>query len=426
MRRVTSTPEIRRLHESSLSRNFPMQISEISNLETHHEHEHEHDDEEEEGVHGVDDECEDHKECNPSRAVENTPTEHTVEEDPDDFGFFNIDDEDENCNNNNNDSVQFQEGSSDYEQAETKEKNRQKELRQQEQVALLEDKNSEALAAAVRRRSSGNNNNTGGKKSSLRRGSAYGKKDVGIPLDFERKEYNRVLPKPDIFSKAVGDGGGGGMKKSTSRGLFRVSSEPVFVRPVYLENEVEEEEEKQPVVAATTTTAKFASDKKEGENSSSSSFVGGATMKRRISFGTIKIREHSQTMGDNPSCTYGTPVQLDWDYEELADIKVEDYENFRPSTRTRQQFHLNHFQRRNLLKLNGFTSADISKTKKQVSKIRSQRERTKFFVLNYPALNAVEDAFESGARKVKRAVLKAANNKGSGNGSGIENDRTDE
>ena len=217
------------------------------------------------------------------------------------------------------------------------------------------------------------------------------------------------------------------MKKSTSRGLFRVSSEPVFVRPVYLENEVEveEEEEKQPVVAATTTTAKFAADEKESENASSSNFVGGA-MKRRISFGTIKIREHSQTMGDNPSCTYGTPVQLDWDYEELADIKVEDYENFRPSTRTRQQFHLNHFQRRNLLKLNGFTSADISKTKKQVSKIRSQRERTKFFVLNYPALNAVEDAFESGARKVKRAVLKAANNKGSGNGSGIENDRTDE
>ncbi|OEU10414.1 hypothetical protein FRACYDRAFT_247504 [Fragilariopsis cylindrus CCMP1102] len=207
----------------------------------------------------------------------------------------------------------------------------------------------------------------------------------------ERKEYNRVLPKPDIFSKAVGGGGtgtgGGGMKKSTSRGLFSVSSEPVFVRPVYLENEVEEEEEKQPVVAATTTTtAKFA-DEKESENSSSSSFVG-----------------------------------------ELADIKVEDYENFRPSTRTRQQFHLNHFQCSNLLKLNGFTSSDISKTKKQVSKIRSQRERTKFFVLNYPALNAVEDAFESGARKVKSAVLKAANNKGSGNGSGsgIENNRTDE
>ena len=141
MRRVTSTPEIRRLHESSLSRNFPMQISEISNLETHHEHEHEYDDEEE-GVHGVD-ECEDHKEGNSSCAVENTPTEHTVEEDPDDFGFFNIDDEDEDYNNtdNSNDSVQFQEGSSDYEQAEKKEKNRQKELREQEQVALLEDKN---------------------------------------------------------------------------------------------------------------------------------------------------------------------------------------------------------------------------------------------------------------------------------------------
>jgi hypothetical protein len=406
MRRVTSTPEIRQLHVSSLSRNFPMQISDISKLETHHEHEH---DDEEKGVHGFDECEEDNKKVNPLFAVENSSTENTVGEDPDDFGFFNIDDEDEDYNNN---SAQFQEGSSDYEHAE---KTRLKELREQEQVALLEDMNSEALTAAVRRRSSGNSN---GKKSSLRRGSAYGEKEEGIPLDFERKEYNRVLPKPDILSKAVGGGGtGGGMKKSISRGLFRVSSEPVFVRPVYLEDEVEEEV--QPVAA--TTTANIA-DEYESVNSSSSSFVEGA-MKRRISFGTIKIREHSRTMGDNPSCSYGTPVQLDWDYEELEDIKVEDYEKFRPSTRSQQQFHLNHFQRRNLLKLNGFSSADISKTKKQVSKMRSQRERTKFLVLNCPALNAIEDAFESGARKVKRVVLKAgAKNKGSG--IGTENNRS--
>jgi hypothetical protein len=404
MRRVTSTPEIRQVHVSSLSRNFPMQISEIGNLKTHHEH-----DDEEEGVHGVVDECEDSNKVNPFCGVENSSTEQTVVEDPDDFGFFNIDDEDEDYNN---DSAQFQEGSV-FEQAE---KNRLKELREQEQIALLEDKNSEALATAVRRRSSGNNN---GKKSSLRRGSAYGKKEEGIPLDFERKEYNRVLPKPDILSQAIGGGGtgtGGGMKKSTSRGLFRVSSEPVFVRPVYLEDEEEKEEEQH--VAA--TIANIADENETGRwsvNSSSisSTFVEGA-MKRRISFGTIKIREHSQTMGDNPSCTYGTPVQLDWDYEELEDIKVEDYEKFRPSTRSKKEFHLNHFQRRNLLKLNGFSSVDISKTKKQVSKMRSQRERTKFLVLNYPALNAVEDAFESGARKVKRVVLKAAKNKCSGVG----------
>jgi hypothetical protein len=410
MRRITSTPEIRQVHVADLSRNFPMQISEISNLHTHHEHEH---DDEEEGVHGVDHEFNHHhqdnnKKVNPSGGAENSSTEQTVAEDPDDYGFFTIDDEDEGYNS----STPFQEGS-DGEQAE---KNRFKKLREQEQHALLEDKNTEALAAA-KRRSSGNN----GKKSSLRRGSAYGKKEEGIPLDFERREYNRVLPKPDILSKAIVGGSGtsgGGMKKSTSRGLFRVSSEPVFVRPVYLENDAEEEE--QPI-AATTNSANEDEIERLSMNSSSSAFVEGA-MKRRISFGTIQIREHSRTMGDNPSCTYGTPIQLDWDYEELEDIKVEDYEIFRPSTRSKQQFHLNHFQRRNLLKLNGFSSVDISKTKKQVSKMRNQRERTKFLALNYPALNAVEDAIESGARKVKRAVLKASkNNKGNGSGSGTEN-----
>jgi len=279
-------------------------------------------------------------------------------------------------------------------------------------------------------------------KSSLRRGSSYGNGEEGIPLDFERQEYNRVLPKPDmILSKATTTISNSGMPRtrhypSGSRGLFRGSfsseREPVFVRPVYLENIIdnaidititkEQQERRRDQLQLNTDANSITTDNTCGDDnsdrvslsSSCSNFAaveGGTgtgtsapTHKKRISFGSIKIREHGQTIGDNPSCSYGTPVQLDWDYEQLEDIKVEDYEAYRPSTRTRQEFQLNHYQRRNLLKLRGFSNTDIKNSKKQVSKVRNQRERTKFLVMNYPAFTAVEDAIESGARKLKRAL----------------------
>jgi hypothetical protein len=227
------------------------------------------------------------------------------------------------------------------------------------------------------------------KKSALKRGSAYGDGNEGIPLDFERKEFNRVLPKPDFVQRVSVPSR---RPRSGSRGLFRVSSEPVFVRPVYQNDDDDDDaDEEHPPVNSVP----------------SSGFVEGA-MKKRISFGTIQIREHAQTIGDNPSCSYGTPVQLDWDHQDLEDVEVDEYETFRVNkTRTKQEFYLNHFQRMNLLKLNGFSVNEINDSKRRVTKIRRQRENTKFKALNHPQLFAVEDAIESGLRKVKRSMSKS-------------------
>jgi hypothetical protein len=267
----------------------------------------------------------------------------------DDFGFFAMDDDDEPEDHHN---------------------------------ALQED-------AASATNSDSSSEQTGSrKKSALKRGSAYGDIEEGIPLDFERKEFNRVLPKPDFSQRA---GVPSRRPRSGSRGLFRVSSEPVFVRPVYQMDDCDD-----------------ALPNDQPENPvSSSGFVEGA-MKKRISFGTIQIREHKQTIGDNPSCSYGTPVQLDWDHQDMEELEVDEYETFRvDKTRTKQDFHLNHFQRMNLLKLNGFSMSEIKNSKRQVSKSRKQRENTKFLALNYPQLVAVEDAIESGLRKVKRSMSKS-------------------
>jgi len=243
-------------------------------------------------------------------------------------------------------------------------------------------------------------------KPAIKYGSSYGS-DEGIPLDFERTEFNRVLPKPDLSQRHSTGPQGEAIQRPSSGigGLFRVASEPVFVHPVYQSSEGISNDDNDnndnndtpseiPVLATSLP-------------SHSSGFVEGA-LKKRISFGTIQIREHAQTIGDNPSCSYGTPVQLDWKHQDMEEMDFEEYENFRSKggTRTKQQFHMNHFQRMNLLKMNGYSTNEIKDSKKKVSKSRNQRERTKFLVSNYPQVVALEDAFESGVRKFKRSISK--------------------
>lgn len=293
-------------------------------------------------------------------------TEETVE---DDYGFFPMDDDDDFLSG----GTPAQSVSSHDDAASTSNS----------------DTSSEQLGSSYGSSSTGRRRRR--MKSALKRGSVYGDGDDAIPLDFERKEFNRVLPKPDLSrrSNLASSHSSKGIIRSGSRGLFRVSSEPVFVRPLYQpeDDDVDDEDEIQASVQ-------------------SGGFVEGA-MKKRISFGTIKIREHVQTIGDNPSCSYGTPVQLDWEHQDLEELDVDLYETNRPRTRRKEEFHLNHFQRRNLLKLNGYSHNEIKTSKKEVGKCRSQRERTKFLQMNYPQLAAVEGAIESGLRKVKRSVSKS-------------------
>ena len=278
-------------------------------------------------------------------------------------------------------------------------------------------------------------------KSALRRGSAYGYGDESIPLDFEgRKQYNKVLPKPErlpsseTFTKrdrsSIGTAPGAwhtgrnnGMlpRPSCSKGLFRVSSEPVFnYPPAVVHHPAHEEEEGELMVAMkeedeTYTIALQSSSNKSKSNRNSNThhnnnnnnntvpFHEGA-MKKRISFGTIDIREHTTTIGDNPSCAYGTPVQLDWDFKDTASVQVDDYEVMKAPRRRQDQYHLNHYQRRNLLKLNGHSMADIKNTQKKINKERQRRERTRFVGMNVPVLTGMQDALESSARKLKRRL----------------------
>jgi hypothetical protein len=121
----------------------------------------------------------------------------------------------------------------------------------------------------------------------------------------------------------------------------------------------------------------------------------------KVRFSYVQIRGYSQTIGDNPSVSNGTPIQLDWDYQDYGAIDCNLYEYHRGSRRSREEMIMNHVQRRNLLKhVYGRTDSELNDAKVQVQTIKKQRYRTNRRLSYMP----VEAALESAGRKAKKIL----------------------
>lgn len=120
-----------------------------------------------------------------------------------------------------------------------------------------------------------------------------------------------------------------------------------------------------------------------------------------VVFDSVKIRSYSQTLGDNPSVSYGPPIQLDWDYEDDAPVPIDEYEGERRPRRQVRELALNYYQRCNALTyFYGVSETDIKTAQKEVEKITRERNFTKM-TLPYMFF---EEVLESAGRKARRLV----------------------
>jgi hypothetical protein len=118
-----------------------------------------------------------------------------------------------------------------------------------------------------------------------------------------------------------------------------------------------------------------------------------------VRFHVIQVRAYEQTIGDNPSVSYGPPISLDWEYEELEPVDLEVYEATRGPRRTKRQMMLNYYNRRNILTWRcGFSEEELKLAQKEANKIKRARAMTKYFL---PA-QIMEEVMQSAARKTKR------------------------
>jgi len=123
-----------------------------------------------------------------------------------------------------------------------------------------------------------------------------------------------------------------------------------------------------------------------------------------VGFSSVVIREYDQTIGDNPSVSYGPPISLDWEYTQLQTVTLEHYEAHRPPRRSMRQMCMNYYTRRNILTFKcGYKEEEVKAASKEADKAKRGRAVTKY-LLPY---SKVEDFVTSAGRKAKRVVVKS-------------------
>jgi hypothetical protein len=120
-----------------------------------------------------------------------------------------------------------------------------------------------------------------------------------------------------------------------------------------------------------------------------------------VEFSSIHIRSYNQTIGDNPSVSYGPPIQLDWEYQEYEPIGINEFKVNRGSRRNFRRMILSCHHRRNVLSWQyGCTEEELKMAEMEANRTKKQRAITIAFL---PAMK-VEAALESAWRKANRIL----------------------
>jgi hypothetical protein len=120
-------------------------------------------------------------------------------------------------------------------------------------------------------------------------------------------------------------------------------------------------------------------------------------LKRNVSFGSMRIREYNVALSDHPSCSYGPPVQLSWDYQEKDEVPVDSYEEARKGNRRRGHHLLLSFYERHvlLIKEAGYSKREIKETMKEVERVKRERMVTDLFLPASPLDETMEHVMDT-------------------------------
>jgi hypothetical protein len=123
------------------------------------------------------------------------------------------------------------------------------------------------------------------------------------------------------------------------------------------------------------------------------------TLKRNVSFHQLEIREYSVAISDHPSCSFGPPVQLGWEYRDRAKISVDLYEAHRPPRRSAHDMILSYNVRRFLLLHRaGYSTGEIRAAMQEVDRVKRNRLLTDLLL---PA-SAIDETLEEVRLRLKQ------------------------
>mmetsp|Transcript_5691 Transcript_5691/g.8253 ORF Transcript_5691/g.8253 Transcript_5691/m.8253 type:complete len:211 (-) Transcript_5691:274-906(-) len=124
---------------------------------------------------------------------------------------------------------------------------------------------------------------------------------------------------------------------------------------------------------------------------------------KSVSFKNISIREYVRIVGDNPSCSNGSPVSIGWIYGNTAVTTVDQYEGNRPIRRNSFQMVIPQRIRQEMLMEEwGFSRADLASATRKVTKCKNQRRQT----VNNLYLSKIEEIWETTFKTLRRLVFR--------------------
>ena len=123
-----------------------------------------------------------------------------------------------------------------------------------------------------------------------------------------------------------------------------------------------------------------------------------ASLKRSVSFGKLNIRKYNVAISDHPSCSYGPPVQLSWDFDKSKEeeIPLESYEQARQPRRQPNDLVLSYYDRRYLLiKQGGYSKREVKEAVKEVERVKRERMVTDLFLPASPIEETIGSVVDS-------------------------------
>jgi len=128
-----------------------------------------------------------------------------------------------------------------------------------------------------------------------------------------------------------------------------------------------------------TTTTELGQKNHDSSSHSSTSTTSSAASTSTVRFDKVQIREYTITIGDNPCCSSGPPLSLDWRYNTThEDATVDSFESTRAGLRRmKSQMMIPASVRHNMLRNEWDVSMnDIIKATKEIAAIQNHRHKS--------------------------------------------------
>jgi hypothetical protein len=120
------------------------------------------------------------------------------------------------------------------------------------------------------------------------------------------------------------------------------------------------------------------------------------SLKPTVSFSNLQIREYNVAISDHPSCSFGPPVQLSWDYQKEKDIPLDSYEESREPRREVRELALSYYDRRFLLLIQaGYSKKEVKEAMKEVERVKRERLVTDMFLPASPLDETMEHVIDT-------------------------------